>query len=55
MQGIVLKGIDPEQKILKLPASDLDNAQDEYSAIIGKRMAETIKLSVGDRVLVRWR
>ncbi|MCD6564711.1 MAG: ABC transporter permease [Bacteroidales bacterium] len=55
MQGIVLKGIDPKQKILKLPASDLDNAQDEYSAIIGKRMAETIKLSVGDRVLVRWR
>jgi len=55
MQGIVLKGIDPKQKILKLPASDLDNIQDEYSAIIGKRMAETTKLGVGDRVLVRWR
>ena len=55
MQGIVLKGIDPQQKILKLPTSDLDNVQDEYSAIIGKRMAETTKLGVGDRVLVRWR
>ncbi len=55
MQGIVLKGIDPEQRILKLPASDLNNVQDEYSAIIGKRMSETTKLGVGDRVLVRWR
>ncbi len=55
MQGIALKGIDPQQKILKLPTSDLDNVQDEYSAIIGKRMAETTKLGVGDRVLVRWR
>lgn len=55
MQGIVLKGIDPKQKIIKLPASDLENVQDKYSAIIGKRMAETTKLGVGDRVLVRWR
>jgi len=55
MQGAVLKGIDPNQKILKLPSSDLNNAQDIYSAIIGKRMAETTKLSVGDKVLVRWR
>jgi len=55
MQGIVLKGVDPQQKILKLPTLDLDNVQDEYSAIIGKRMAEITKLGVGDRVLVRWR
>lgn len=55
MQGIILKGIDPKQKILKLPSSCLENVQDEYSAIIGKRMAESTKLKVGDNVLVRWR
>ncbi|MCD6112605.1 MAG: ABC transporter permease [Bacteroidales bacterium] len=55
MQGIILKGIDPKQKILKLPSSYLENVQDEYSAIIGKRMAESTKLKVGDNVLVRWR
>lgn len=55
MQSIVLKGMDPQQKILKLPTSDLSNIQDEYSAIIGKRMAEITKLGVGDKVLVRWR
>lgn len=55
MQGAILKGIDIKQKILKIPTSDLGNIQDEYSAIIGKRMSETTKLKVGDKVLVRWR
>lgn len=55
VQNVMLKGIDPKQTLLKLPTADLNNVQDEYSAIIGKRMAETTKLKVGDRVLVRWR
>lgn len=55
VQNAMLKGIDPKQNILKLPTADLENVQDEYSAIIGKRMAETTNLKVGDRVLVRWR
>ncbi len=55
VQNAILKGVDPRQNILKLPTADLDNVQDEYPAIIGKRMAETTKLKVGDRVLVRWR
>jgi len=54
-QGVVLRGIDPQQKILKLPTSDLDNIQNEYSVIIGKRMAESVKLTAGDKVLIRWR
>jgi len=33
----------------------LENVQNEYSAIIGKRMAETTGLKIGDQVLVRWR
>lgn len=55
MQSALLKGIDPNQQILELPTSDLNNVQDKYSAMIGKRMAETTRLGVGDRVLVRWR
>ncbi len=55
VQSGILKGIDPNQNILKLPTADLLNIQDEYAAIIGKRMAESTKLQVGDRVLVRWR
>ena len=55
VQSVVLKGIDPNQKILKLPTSDLNNVQDGFSAIIGRRMAEATKLKVGDKVLVRWR
>ncbi len=55
VQNAILKGVDPRQNILKLPTADLENVQDVYSAIIGKRMAETTKLKVGDMVLVRWR
>ena len=55
MNSVLLKGVDPEQQILKLPTSYLINVQDGYSAIIGKRMATENKLEVGDKVLLRWR
>jgi len=55
MQSALLKGVDPNQKILDIPTSDLNNNQNGYSAIIGKRMAENTKLKVGDEVLIRWR
>ena len=55
VQSGILKGIDPKQNILNLPTADIINIQDEYAAIIGKRLAESTKLKVGDRVLVRWR
>ncbi len=55
MQGALIKGIDPEQNILKLPTEAIKNSKNRYSALIGKRMAETTKLGVGDRMMVRWR
>jgi len=55
MQSVLLRGVDPDQKILKIPTSSLKNTQNGYSAIIGKRMAENTRLKVGDQVLVRWR
>lgn len=55
MQNVILKGIDPQQQILKLPTAVLAHSTEGTSAIIGKRMAEAARLSVGDAVLVRWR
>jgi len=55
MHGVILRGVDPEQTVLKLPTSKLGISDDTDLAIIGKRMAESLKLSVGDKVLIRWR
>jgi ABC-type lipoprotein release transport system permease subunit len=55
MQSVLLKGVDPNQQILKLPTANLRNIQSGFPAIIGKRMAENSNLKVGDQVLVRWR
>lgn len=55
MQGILLKGFDPNQKVLKLPTADIQNSQNKYAAIIGTGMANATKLKVGDQVLMRWR
>ena len=55
MQGVILKGIDPDQSVLKLPASTLGSSDTNDYAIIGKRMAESAKLGVGDKLLIRWR
>ncbi len=55
LQGIILRGIDPEQTILKLPTERLVRSDDAGYAIIGKRMAESARINVGDKLLVRWR
>jgi ABC-type lipoprotein release transport system permease subunit len=55
MQGVILKGIDPGQTVLKLPAGRLKPSGDHDYAIIGSRMARSAKLNVGDKLLIRWR
>jgi ABC-type lipoprotein release transport system permease subunit len=55
MQNVLLKGILPEQKILKLPTDKLQKNSDEISILIGSRMAESNKLQVGDYFTIRWR
>jgi putative ABC transport system permease protein len=52
---IVLKGIDPEQKLLSLPSYFLKGAGPEIPAFIGTRMAQASGLKLGDTVTVRWR
>ena len=55
MIGVVLKGIPSDQKILKLPTKKLNQNNEEFPVIIGKRFAESAKLKKGDRVQIRWR
>ena len=55
MQAVILKGVDPGQTILKLPTGKLLPSDEVDYGIIGKRMAESSKLKVGDRLLIRWR
>lgn len=55
MQGVVLKGIDPQQNILEIPAELLEQSDAESPALIGTRMAHSLKLKEGDQLLLRWR
>ena len=55
MQSIILKGIEPGQKTLAIPSSELVSDGEEIPAILGSRMALSIKAEVGDNLLVRWR
>lgn len=56
MQSIAIKGITTNQKVLKLPVEQLHKAStDAIPAVIGSQMARSTKLTVGDRVILRWR
>jgi len=55
MQNILLKGIDPSQKLLKIPTAKLNTESEEFTAIIGDRMAKSSELKEGDYVTLRWR
>ncbi|MCB0549817.1 MAG: ABC transporter permease [Phaeodactylibacter sp.] len=55
MQGVILKGIDPGQRILKIPTGRLEGPDVQIPALIGKRMARAIKVKEGDQLLLRWR
>ncbi|TFG99746.1 MAG: ABC transporter permease [Calditrichales bacterium] len=55
MQSVLLKGIPPGQKILKIPSGKLALEGEEIPAIIGTRMAVSTKLNRGDLVTMRWR
>jgi len=55
IQNVILKGIDPDQKILTIPSAELNQDSDAIPALIGKRMAKNNKLKVGDFITVRWR
>ena len=53
--GVTLRGIDPKQEVLELPSSKLPQSNGIDYAIIGKNMARSANLDVGDKLLLRWR
>ncbi|HEX2976260.1 MAG TPA: FtsX-like permease family protein [Bacteroidales bacterium] len=56
MQAVRIKGINPAQKIFRLPTLKLDTAvTDAIPAIIGGMMAKNLNASVGDRIMLQWR
>lgn len=55
MMSAQLKGIDEKQTVLKIPTQLLLLSKAEIPALIGKRMANSTNLEMGDEMLVRWR
>ncbi|MGC1389799.1 MAG: FtsX-like permease family protein [Bacteroidales bacterium] len=55
IQSILIKGINSNQKILKLPSSLFIGNSEEIPALIGKQMANDNGLKKGDMVTLRWR
>jgi putative ABC transport system permease protein len=54
-QTILLKGIDPDQKVLSIPSSLLKSDNGIIPALIGSRMAKNTGLHKGDDITVQWR
>ncbi|MBP8794131.1 MAG: FtsX-like permease family protein [Lutibacter sp.] len=55
MVSVLLKGINPKQTSIKVPTALLEKSTARFPAVIGKRMAATAKLEIGNEVLLRWR
>ena len=55
MQSILIKGINPGQKILDIPSKSLQQDTIDIPIMIGKIMAKNNSLKIGDTVTLRWR
>jgi len=55
VQSVLIKGIEPEQKILSLPSAVLDSASAGIPVLIGQNMARANRLKTGDVFSMRWR
>lgn len=55
IQSIILRGIEPDQKVLALPTEEMNVESVEIPVIIGRRMAKNCKLKEGDITTIRWR
>jgi putative ABC transport system permease protein len=52
---VLLKGIDPAQKVLMMPTLALADTAEALPLLIGSRTAVSTGLAVGDQVTVQWR
>jgi putative ABC transport system permease protein len=55
IQSILIKGINPDQRVLKIPGSLFTKAIDEIPALIGRKMANENGMKIGDVIMLRWR
>jgi putative ABC transport system permease protein len=55
IQSMILRGIEPGQKVLALPTEEMNVESEEIPVIIGRRMAKNCKLKEGDITTIRWR
>lgn len=55
MRSLLLKGIDPAQRVLAFPTSSLAAPGPGLPALIGERFARAAGLAAGDTVTLRWR
>ena len=55
IQSILIKGINSNQSVLKIPSASFINNKEEIPAIIGRKLATENNLKEGDAVMLRWR
>lgn len=55
VQSALIKGIDPDQTILDIPAHRLSSDEIHLPVMIGKLMAKRNSLHRGDEITIRWR
>lgn len=56
MQGILLRGIRPDQQLLELPSSVLNgDSTGPVPVVVGAYMARQLKVKLNDEMILRWR
>ncbi|MCA0362500.1 MAG: FtsX-like permease family protein [Bacteroidetes bacterium] len=55
MLTVALMGIDTSQRIVSIPVEKLKSKYGEFPVIMGRNMANSLKVKVGDQILLRWR
>ena len=55
IQSILIKGINSNQKLLKIPCSHFINHSEEIPALIGRNTASDNRIKEGDLLTLRWR
>jgi putative ABC transport system permease protein len=55
IQSILIKGIETDQNVIKIPSALFKNSSEEIPALIGRKMANDNGIKEGDLVMLRWR
>lgn len=56
MQGVMLRGIRPDQQLLELPSSALQgDTTGAVPVVVGAYMARQLKIKINDEMILRWR